>query len=385
MVNPGSTNRNMGIIKCLESLSDDCALYDSSDDKIMRSNQSLRDDLKKHIPSHVKRYLSTYFDIAYDKFYTKREIREIIHNFDVVYERFENFHVSGVKEANRANVPIILEVHAPPSERVVYGHPELINKADSLQKYACQNSNAVVTITEVLKDYLAQKYQLDKQRVFVIPNAYEFDARINYSRGSAFQSFDDISGKMIVGFVGGMQPYSGVPFLIRTMARIVEQIPNSHLFLVGPFTFPPVKEECEQIIEDLGLHEYVTMTGYVEKSNLPSIYEIIDVCVIPNGEWYGLPTKLLEYGGFGKAVVAAAVDGIREVISSPEFGLVFEQGSVQEFSDNIIYLLTNPDVRQKLGINLSRRVASDFSWKQNLIRMQRLFKTMAVNDRDVLS
>ncbi|MEF8814329.1 MAG: glycosyltransferase, partial [Halovenus sp.] len=60
--------------------------------------------------------------------------------------------------------------------------------------------------------------------------------------------------------------------LIRAMEYVVEEIPDSHLFIVG---WGPLEEELRQTVCEYGLQEYITVTGKVP--TVEEYYAVADV------------------------------------------------------------------------------------------------------------
>lgn len=105
------------------------------------------------------------------------------------------------------------------------------------------------------------------------------------------------------------------------------------------------------------------------------------------------PCTVLEALACGKPVVATAVGGIPEQIEDGQTGFLVPAGDVQGFVDRIVRLLTNDDLRNRVGgravdsvnkrFEFERQVTSYLQWYRELIELRERDQERAVvRDRD---
>ena len=95
---------------------------------------------------------------------------------------------------------------------------------------------------------------------------------------------------------------TGVELLIEAMSIVVEQLPETHLYLAGD---GPRRPAVEASISRLGLGASVTLLGRISDDDLLSWYRSADLCVTP--------TLYLE--GFGLATAEALAVGTPTVVT----------------------------------------------------------------------
>ncbi len=111
-----------------------------------------------------------------------------------------------------------------------------------------------------------------------------------------------------------------------------------------------------QLAEDYGVRSRVTFVGVQPQSQLRAFYSAADALVLaPRDE--DLPEVVLEAMACGAPVVATALGGIPEVVTSADAGLLTEQRTGTAIAQAISRLLTHPPDRQA-----TRRHAAQFSW-----------------------
>ena len=92
------------------------------------------------------------------------------------------------------------------------------------------------------------------------------------------------------------------------------------------------------------------------------------ICLTSKNE--GTPVSLIEAQASGNPVVSTNVGGIENVISSNETGYLSEIGDIDQFSNNLLKLVENDDIR----VNMSKigRKKSSFYTFENLISTTKL-------------
>lgn len=80
----------------------------------------------------------------------------------------------------------------------------------------------------------------------------------------------------IILFVGRLDSVKGVDVLIHAFKRVLEEVPEAHLIVVGDGSYNRYMKACS------GIRNKVTFTGKVDKDELYAFYRIADVGVMPS-------------------------------------------------------------------------------------------------------
>jgi glycosyltransferase involved in cell wall biosynthesis len=99
---------------------------------------------------------------------------------------------------------------------------------------------------------------------------------------------------------------------------------------------------------------------------LPSLYE-------------GLPLVPIEAGALGKAVLATAVDGTREVVADGLTGRLVPPAQSEPLARAILELLQDPSERRRMGENARARAAELFSLERQLRETADLYGRLLVH------
>ena len=171
-----------------------------------------------------------------------------------------------------------------------------------------------------------------------------------------------------VGFIGTFGPWHGV----KLLPALVEAVPEARWILVGGGgLMADVRDE----IESRGAMDRVLMTGVAKHERALELLAICDICVsphVPNPDgtpFFGSPTKLFEYMGLGKPIVASDLDQIGEVIEHERSGLLCPPGDVGAAAAAIHRLLADDALARRLGAEALERASIDYSWAAHVRRI----------------
>ena len=193
-----------------------------------------------------------------------------------------------------------------------------------------------------LRDAMVEMGLSSKHSV-VIGNGVDLERFRPVEQGAARRSLGlPMDGTVLVA-VGALIPRKGLHFLIPAFAKIVQQRPQSQLYIVGE---GEQRRELEELAREQGVADRVHLVGGCPNENLQNWYSAADLsCLVSSRE--GWPNVLLESLACGTPVVATRVWGVQEVIVSPTLGVLVEQ-SVEAIAQGLKDALDRPWDRQAL-------------------------------------
>jgi glycosyltransferase involved in cell wall biosynthesis len=137
----------------------------------------------------------------------------------------------------------------------------------------------------------------------------------------------------------------------------------------------PLFEQVRQDIEQRGVSERVKLTGIVPHDEALALLAACDVCVsphIPNPDgtrFFGSPTKLFEYMGLAKPIVASDLEQIGEVIQDGKTGILTRPGDAVAAAREVARLLGDPRERERLGAAALESARTTYSWEAHTRRI----------------
>jgi glycosyltransferase involved in cell wall biosynthesis len=142
-------------------------------------------------------------------------------------------------------------------------------------------------------------------------------------------------GSQIVGVVARLEPEKGHPTLLEAWPRVLQQVPDAYLLIVGDGSR---RAELEHLARQLRIAHRVVFTG--QREDVPAVTAALDVAVLPSyREAQG--RAILEAMALSRPVVASNVGGIPEVIEDGVTGLLVPPHDTGALAAAITRLLTD--------------------------------------------
>jgi len=182
-----------------------------------------------------------------------------------------------------------------------------------------------------------KKYGLDPEEIVVIGNGV--DERI------FCPNQNKMCAKRYVLYAGRLSSGKGL-FDLMKCAKLVCDVHRDVEFVIagnGPLLGKLVEEARR-----MGLQGRVTFLGEAKRDELIRLYQNATIHVIPS-HYEAMPTVLLEAMSCGLPVVATAVGGSSEVVSSGVNGLLVPSKTPEEMARAISQLLEDDVLRKKIG------------------------------------
>jgi glycosyltransferase involved in cell wall biosynthesis len=291
---------------------------------------------------------------------------------DLIYERYALFGWAGAELSRRYGIPLILEINAPLSiEQETYETFTLRNTAARMEAEVFQSAAMVIVVSQWLKDWVVSR-GVDASKVHIVPNAVAdrlFRAPVS---GEAVRNRYQLAGKRVIGYVGSFQPWHDLGSLLRVFGELHAKDADLRLLLVGDGAR---REETRGNARRLGLDGAVVFTGAVPHDAIPSLLGAMDVAVAPYGrqqDFYFSPLKLFEYMAAGRAVVAAALGQMGEVVEHARSGWLYPPGDREGLAQGLATLLYTPGLAAALGSAARQKVLHHHTWQATAARIASL-------------
>src|SRR5262249_1424050 len=189
-----------------------------------------------------------------------------------------------------------------------------------------------------------------------LPHSVVYPLCIEPKRLQAIASSKDIrqryqlpQGPLLLN-VARLQKHKGHRFLLEALPKIIAFHPNILCVIVGGASGQEQETYRYELMEQcksLGISKHVKFLGYVNETDLVTLYREAAVLVHPSlSEGFGL--TLLEAMALGTPVIAAETDGPKEIIQSGANGLLIPTGDSSALSCSVIRLLKDEQLCQSL-------------------------------------
>jgi len=177
--------------------------------------------------------------------------------------------------------------------------------------------------------------------------------------------------------VGNLVERKGHDMVIRSLPVVCQRVPDVTYLIVGT---GPFKERLSELATELGLRDRIIFAGKVSDDELPDVYAMCDVFAMPSRarlashdvEGFGL--VFLEAGACAKPVVAGRSGGIEDAVVDGVTGLIVDPSDARDIGQALIRLLTDSELRGRLGQQSRDRVEKEHTWSMLGARVQSILE-----------
>jgi len=183
-------------------------------------------------------------------------------------------------------------------------------------------------------------------KTIVIPNGVDFE---RYQKVGSPQTK---TGPTILT-VGQLKARKGFHILAQAMKAVRQTVSNAKAVFIGDSNDTGYRQRLEAQLAADGLSDAVHILGRVSEDELQGWYHAADVFALPavniGGHFEGFGLVYLEANAAGLPVIGTLGNGGEEAIRDGETGYLIPQNDVSATAGAIIRLLTNDELRSKMG------------------------------------
>ncbi len=201
-------------------------------------------------------------------------------------------------------------------------------------------------------------YKVPKEKALCIYNGFDFN-RINDLKDKALiKDQINILNAKVIGMVGGFFERKDYETYLRAALIVLKHRKDVDFMAIGE---GPNLKKCEALIPP-NYKSYFKFTGV--QQDVESIINIFDIGVLStntkvHGE--GISNAILEYMALAKPTVATSGGGTNEIVEHLKTGILIPPNSPETMAEQLIYLLDNPDIAEKIGLEGNSQIQRLFS------------------------
>lgn len=293
------------------------------------------------------------FHVNIHGFFMRSLFRSIESNFDLVH-----LH-SPIIPHIKTKLPVISTVHTLYKVDTAYSMnvdkniTSLLDRLQSIVLYGIElktlnNSALLTTVSDSVAKNLIN-YGVNNKDIKILGNGVD---------DSYYRPIETEKSYAYILYVGRIALRKGLDTLLNCAKIVVEKYPSIIFNVVGT---GPLLDTMIRKAYSMGLQNNVSFLGYVSKEKLQKLYKNATIQILPS-DYEGLPTVLLEAMSSGLPVIATAVGGNPEVISSGINGFLVEPRDYQGISASIFELLENRTLRDKIKKSARKTIEENYTW-----------------------
>ena len=226
-----------------------------------------------------------------------------------------------------------------------------------LKIFVLKKSNMVTVVSYAMQEEVI-KLGVDPKKAHVIPMGVDLiNQFVPHPQNSRIENS--------ILFVGRLVEKKGVLYLLEAFSRIHHKYSNAILNIVGS---GPEEFNLKKLAKKLNIEKKVNFWGSVENKLLYKLYQENEIVVFPSiiatdGDQEGFGLVLVEALGCECAIISTNLTAMKDIIVDNKNALIVEQKSVTQLEGKLCELLSNHDLRSKLGKNGRKFVLHNYDWK----------------------
>jgi len=312
-------------------------------------------------------------------------------NYNAIYQRYSGFSFASAYLAKKHNIPFILEFNSStlwtlkhwksPSNKLkklvrgIYHQLFKIPIVSIIEPYNLKTATLIVVVSQVLKESLVSR-GIPEQKILVNPNGIDPETYFPAITGNTIRKKYNLDKKQVIGFIGTFGQWHGVVEMAQAIVRFFQQNPDAiattKFLLIGDGVLMP---QVEKIVKQSPYSKNIILTGSVAQKKGANYLAACDIFLsphIPNpdgSKFFGSPTKLFEYMGMGKAIIASKLEQIGDILEHSKTAYLVPPGDVDALANAIAVVANDKKLQIKLGENARKEVVAKYTWDRHVERI----------------
>lgn len=245
--------------------------------------------------------------------------------------------------------------------------------AEMINRVTAAAADAIVAISEGVREYAVRRQKLPREKVVVIPNGIDVEEYRPSPRSDAVRTLCGFGPEtIVVGALGRLAEQKGFPVLVEAAAIARQARPELRFVIAGS---GGQEAELRQAISERGQSDAFRLIG--QSDDVPSFLAGLDLFVLPS-LWEGLGLALIEAMAAGLACITTDIGGPREAITDRVDGLIVPPGDPARLARAIEELAASEPLRRAFGAaareTAVRRYSSSVMAEQYMGLYERLLR-----------
>ena len=311
--------------------------------------------------------------IKYHKYFTGQLFRMFISCFQVLFYDYQILHASTVAQP-QVGIPVMLAKIVRRKKVVVdwedlWGggfadyHPFPVRNILSFcEKFFILFSNRVTVVSE----FLLQKTNtlgIPSSRIDKIPNGSNIKQIFPLAKDKSRKLTGIPPEKKVIMSVGNTYMGDVVGVIIKLIKSVSERSGDVIFAFIGNFDI-----DKKYKADFCSLSSHTLFFGNKDFKEIPVYMSCADILILPMAdspiEKARFPMRFGDYLAAGRPIVSNAVGEVRHYLETYNCGLISLPKDIDGMTDNIISLLNNKNLSEKLEQNARSLAEGELSWSR---------------------
>lgn len=279
--------------------------------------------------------------------------------FDVIHAHDWLTYLAGIAAKELTGKPLVVHVHATSFDR---GSDDMVDsRVYSIEKRGMEAADRVVTVSDLTRNIVINKYGISPDKVVTVHNAVDFSGRddIHVERG--------VRDK-VVTFLGRITFQKGPEYFIEAAAKVLKRTSNVRFVMAGS---GDMMNRAIRQVARLGISDRFHFTGFLRGKEVQKMFALSDVYIMPSvSEPFGISP--LEAMRSNVPAIISHQSGAAEVL---KYALKVDFWDVDAMADDIYALLQYPALTRfaaKQGYN----EVNELKWNGATAKLKKVYESV---------
>ncbi len=339
-----------------------------------RKNDVILDKKEEIIGNiHIHRCRTFFRYRYYAVFYPSLLYKILKHDLDIIHTNSLGFlwhdFCLWFKKLKSPNTKFVITPHGPFMALKYYSG--LQNFIKSVMQYFDKKFiglyDAVIQVNPSQSSWLVD-YGFDSSKIVFIPNGIDVSI-LKDVRYNDFLKKYNLNNKFILSYVGRIHKYKGLDNVVKVMPDLLK-INNDIVFVIfgqdGDFI-----DQLNVLVRNLKLQDSIRIIIGKDDSEKFKLLQASEIYIFPS-EWEAFGITVLEAMAKKNVIISTKTEGGLFLVGK-ENGLLYEFGDLVALKNNIIKLISDKKLRNKMQ-DINYKKAREFTWQKISKQVENLYR-----------
>ena len=275
--------------------------------------------------------------------------------FDVIHAHDWLAYPAGIAAKEVSGKPLVIHVHATDFDR---SGSNVNPSVYRIEKEGMDAADKIITVSNLTRDIVINKYNIDPAKVETIYNAVE---PVNTEEHKGAKGFDE----KVVTFLGRITLQKGPEYFIETAHRVLQVMDNVRFVMAGS---GDMMERMIRRAASLKITDKFHFTGFLREHDVHMLLAMSDVYIMPSvSEPFGISP--LEAMQSNVPVIISKQSGVAEILTH---AMKVDFWDIDAMADAIYGILTYPAL-SKMFIKKGKEEVVNLKWDNSARSVRRVY------------
>ncbi len=275
--------------------------------------------------------------------------------FDVIHAHDWLTYHAGIAAKASSGKPLVIQVHATEFDR---GTGSTTSTVYQIEKQGMEAADMVITVSNLTRKIVIEKYGCDPSKVETVYNAVTFDPN---NRKEVRNLLPD----KIVTFLGRVTYQKGPEYFVQVAKRVLQYNPNVRFVMAGDGDMLP---EMVRLVAHNKIANKFHFAGFLRGEEVSKMLAISDVYIMPSvSEPFGISP--LEAMYCSVPVIISKQSGVAEILQN---AIKWDYWDVENIADSICAILEYP-VLHKYLMDKGLEEVTHLKWTNVAANLERIY------------